>query len=105
MEFNALCTRPYPREQLLTTYKSIRTRPQHINSTPELHVFFAQMAVFAAVTFGLLMGFLAVRHRAMARWNTVAGLAVPILFLVRVCLAYPARLMFRDILPQLLPWI
>lgn len=59
------------------------------------------MAVFAAVTFGLFMGFLAVRHRALARWNTVAGLAVPVLFLVRV-VSGPPCLTFRDFLPWLL---
>ena len=41
------------------------------------------MALAAAIMFGLLIGFIAIRHRAMARWNTVAGLAVPVLFLVR----------------------
>lgn len=42
-----------------------------------------QMALASAVTFGLFVGFIAIRHRAMARWNTVAGLAIPALFLVR----------------------
>lgn len=42
-----------------------------------------QMALVGAISFGLIVGFLAIRHRAMARWNTVAGLAVPVLFLVR----------------------
>ncbi|CAM9679550.1 unnamed protein product [Ectocarpus fasciculatus] len=40
------------------------------------------MAFVGAVTFGMLVGYLAVHHRAMARWNTVAGLAVPALFVL-----------------------
>ncbi|CAM9846287.1 unnamed protein product, partial [Hapterophycus canaliculatus] len=40
------------------------------------------MAFVGAVAFGVLCGFLAIRHRAMARWNTVAGLAVPALFVL-----------------------
>lgn len=35
-----------------------------------------------AVVVGLLTGCLAVRHRPVARWNTVAGLTVPALFVV-----------------------
>lgn len=41
------------------------------------------MALAGAVTFGVLVGFIAIRHRGLARWNTVAGLAIPVLFLVR----------------------
>ncbi|CAN0018865.1 unnamed protein product [Ectocarpus sp. 4 AP-2014] len=40
------------------------------------------MAFVGAVTFGMLVGYLALHHRAMARWNTVAGLAVPALFVL-----------------------
>ncbi|CAM9765105.1 unnamed protein product, partial [Laminaria digitata] len=36
----------------------------------------------AAAAFGVLIGYLAIRHRPMARWNTVAGLAIPSLFLL-----------------------
>lgn len=41
------------------------------------------MAFVAALMFGPLVAHLALRHRTMARWNTVAGLAVPALFVVR----------------------
>eukprot|EP00903_Cladosiphon_okamuranus_P018675 g17189.t1 len=40
------------------------------------------MALASAVICGLFFGFVAIRHRAMARWNTVAGLAIPALFLL-----------------------
>lgn len=42
----------------------------------------AQVVLAACIPFGLLSGHLAVRHRTMARWNTVGGLAVPSLLLV-----------------------
>lgn len=53
------------------------------------------MALVGAITVGLLVGFLAIRHRAMARWNTVAGLAVPVLFLVRDAQAVYSRFQAR----------
>ncbi|CAN0406041.1 unnamed protein product, partial [Pylaiella littoralis] len=40
------------------------------------------IAFAAAFTFGPLVGHLALHHRVVARWNTVAGLAVPALFVL-----------------------